>query len=710
MNNIQTYLENLSKDAKEANYEVINGFSDDERLMFLYAYYHYFNADDSNFDELLNGDVYEYNSQDGITGVYHDPDSDSNDVDILVSMYLDEDEEFYLPTVLNRIKCAEIAAFSARDEKEGRKDIKNLFVNDNRFSKDRPLTIHVVTNFNPKNASKKKSIIKAISELGTAEEYVSYKISFGFDIEFEILEIEDPKEYVDKATLQIDKNDNILLFGSEKSMIVNISAKSLKSAYEQYGYRGLFAQNLRYYVKNAKIDNNIISSIIGRPSLFWYLNNGIIIICDSYVVRGNSIIVKKFSIINGGQTTKLIGECDFDKDFFVQCKIIKNKYSDEDQKVTFIADVAEASNTQKPIKGKDIIANRLEQRQLKKQLAKAGIYCQIKRGEKINKKLYPNAWQNTTNEEIGQFLLAFTYQKPGAARANKASICGNAERYNLLFSKQYNSGLLGDLLKIKAYYKMWATHTKKYDKNLDEYKVGLSSYGMFYVTAIIGILVKIYYHSEYLCTIKEARTLEQKMEILSQHDIDHYIFNKNMTKEDYFELFDFCYSYFYMPGYDVMKQQKLRYNSFANFTKVESNFVTYIFPQIWMTINNGIPKEISDYFDEILYSASEAEKKRDAKLLKKYINVTSGKMNQESSLPEDVVKIIKENLIDYRNRVIKKYNLKSFEVYSGTVVDRISLYAPTSLTALTKLHCLNEYQLKTYGKDIVLIVKNSIWK
>lgn len=188
-----------------------------------------------------------------------------------------------------------------------------------------------------------------------------------------------------------------------------------------YGYRGLFSQNLRYYVKSAKVDENIIESMQEHPDNFWYFNNGIILICEDYLISETSIILRKFSIINGGQTTKLIGETEFNKDFFLQCKIIKNKYLDEDERLEFISDVAEASNTQKPIKNKDLIANRIEQRLLKKQMANEGVYCQIKRGEKINKKLYPNAWQNTTNEELGQFLLSFVYQKPGTARGSKQS-------------------------------------------------------------------------------------------------------------------------------------------------------------------------------------------------------------------------------------------------------------------------------------------------
>ena len=46
---------------------------------------------------------------------------------------------------------------------------------------------------------------------------------------------------------------------------------------------------------------------------------------DDFTIDGNTITIKNFSIINGGQTTKLIGETDFSTDFFVQCKIIKFK-------------------------------------------------------------------------------------------------------------------------------------------------------------------------------------------------------------------------------------------------------------------------------------------------------------------------------------------------------------------------------------------------
>ena len=424
MANIKKYISDLLLEFERLSYDEMKMCTKEERLLYLYTYYHYFNADSSKISDISQGDVFDENSSDRIAGIYIDRDSDYEDVDIIVVNYL-EDEEFDFPGILKVFRDVEKTIFAyAENRNMCRKKIAVLLGDDDyKFTEERPLKIKLITNFNPKTAVRKRSILNALNNMQPIHDYVTYQISFGYDIEYEILEIESPKEYVDEGIITIDQADNFVSFGKESSVIVNISAKSLKSLYELYGYRGLFSQNLRYYVKSAKVDENIIESMQEHPDNFWYFNNGIILICEDYLISETSIILRKFSIINGGQTTKLIGETEFNKDFFLQCKIIKNKYLDEDERLEFISDVAEASNTQKPIKNKDLIANRIEQRLLKKQMANEGVYCQIKRGEKINKKLYPNAWQNTTNEELGQFLLSFVYQKPGTARGSKQSIC-----------------------------------------------------------------------------------------------------------------------------------------------------------------------------------------------------------------------------------------------------------------------------------------------
>ena len=706
MSDMDKYINNLIAEFKRLSYEDMAECSDTEKLLYLYAYYHYFNADSSKISDIVQGNIYYPDAPDQITGIYLDQEADNGDVDAVIAIY-SHNNSFDFPAILKTFKDAEAAILAAQESKTNvRKELSDITRDDEyRISATRPLKIRLITNYNPKTAGTKKAILNAIQTMKPASDHVSYLISFGLDIEYEIMEIENPKEYVDEAVIQLDAPNNHMCFGTEESLIVNISARSLKCLYEQYGYRGLFAQNLRYYVKNARIDGNIVESIQEHPENFWYYNNGIILICDDYLIDGSNILVRNFSIINGGQTTKLVGETDFDQDFYIQCKIIKNKYESVDERLEFIANVAEATNTQKPIKDKDLIANRIEQRLLKRQLADAGIYCQIKRGEKVNKKLYPAAWQNTTNEELGQFLLSFVYQKPGTARGSKASICGNKERYHLLFSKKYNSGLLSDLLKIKAFYKLWASRVKKTDDGTDPYKVGLVNNGMFFMTAIIGIVCKIYYRPNVINQITTSVMSEQKLEVVAQHDIDHPIFRLDLEKkEQFFTLFEYCYTKFYRPGYEFLKTFKEKYNNYSNFTKINNNYTTYVFKQIEFEYRHGIPDNDMNLLDSILYKASDEDFLRNKALLEKYVNVVYVDAASESNVPESVSAEIKERLIAYRTKTYKLNRIKAYEVFKNVSCDRIAKFAPTSLEDLKALRCLDEAQITLYGQDIIEIV------
>ena len=347
MSDIDMYISNLIYEFKRLSYEDVEKCSDTEKLLYLYAYYHYFNADSSKISDIIQGNVCLQGAVDHISGIYIDQDSDNGDVDAVIAIY-SENNSFNFPAILKIFKDAEAAICAVQEHKSnGRKELGTIFGDeDYKISSTKPVKNRLITNHNPKTIVNKRAITKALQAMKPEHDYVTYHISFGLDIEYEIMEIENPKEYVDEAVIKLDAPNNFMRFGAEESLIVNISALSPKNLYVQYGYRGLFAQNLRYYVKNAKIDGNIVESIQEHPENFWYYNNGIILICDNYIIDGNSILVQNFSIVNGGQTTKLVGETDFTQDFCIQCKIIKNKYQSDDDRLEFIANVAEASNTQ----------------------------------------------------------------------------------------------------------------------------------------------------------------------------------------------------------------------------------------------------------------------------------------------------------------------------------------------------------------------------
>lgn len=242
MSDMDKYINNLVSEFKRLSYEDVENCSDTEKLLYLYAYYHYFNEDSSKISDIIHGNIYYQNASDQITGIYLDQDSDSGDVDAVIVVY-SENNTFDFPAILKMFKDAEAAVCAAREHKSCvRKELISALSDDEyRISAAKPLKIRLITNYNPKTMGNKRAITNALQAMKPEREYVTYHISFGFDIEYEIMEIENPKEYVDEAVIKIDAANNFMRFGAEESLIVNISALSLKSMYEQYGYRGLFA-------------------------------------------------------------------------------------------------------------------------------------------------------------------------------------------------------------------------------------------------------------------------------------------------------------------------------------------------------------------------------------------------------------------------------------------------------------------------------------
>ena len=134
---------------------------------------------------------------------------------------------------------------------------------------------------------------------------------------------------------------------------------------------------------------------------------------SEFAVDGNKIKLYNFSIINGCQTTTLIGEysgVNEGDDFYLPCKIVKsNKNKIDDEFYSTISKIAEASNSQKPISDRDLKSNRDELKNLKRLLLKEEpkVHLIIKRGEEIKKKSFQYIWQTIHNDFLGQLILSF---------------------------------------------------------------------------------------------------------------------------------------------------------------------------------------------------------------------------------------------------------------------------------------------------------------
>ena len=177
---------------------------------------------------------------------------------------------------------------------------------------------------------------------------------------------------------------------------------------------------------------------------------------------------------------------------------------------------------------------------------------------------------------------------------------------------------------------------------------------------------------------------------------------------EFFELFEYCYSRFYRPGYEFLKTFKQRYNNYSNFTKVNNNYSTYVFKQIEFEYREGIPSRDREFLDSMFYVATEEDIVRNAGLLEKYVNVVYVDASATSSVSDSVSANIKEALVAYRTKTYKLNRIKAYEVFRNASCDRIAKFAPTTIEDLKALRCLDEAQVTLYGQDIIEIVKQFV--
>lgn len=377
----------------------------------------------------------------------------------------------------------------------------------------------------------------------------------------------------------------------ENSMIVNIKASSLKKLYNKYNKQGLFSYNLREHISQKNVDSGIENTIKNEKEKFWFYNNGITIGCTDYHLDGNNVKIRNFSIINGAQTTTKIGESkliDINNDFAVVCKIVCANGSLQESS-EFIAKISEASNSQKPIKPRDLKANSIEQKRLANGSAqnKYPLAIEIKRGVlPINYKSVTNKWQRVTNEYIGQLILSCLLQKPGTARSGKSSIFTSDKIYNQIYKRKHDFDTLYDLVRIAHIYD--DEFKPNYLLTCEDFdRIGIMQNGKFTILAIVFYLVK-----------KRKNMVDKYSDERLNDDTIDGILTLHYEGNDFDEKIKNLFSIIIMRLGDLYNAKKndLGLTSYSNFFKTDSTYREIILRNIDEMMKEDIYKKgINDY-------------------------------------------------------------------------------------------------------------------
>jgi hypothetical protein len=164
----------------------------------------------------------------------------------------------------------------------------------------------------------------------------------------------------------------------------------------------LFSANIRGFLdmlsRKTSVNRGILDTVTRVPKRFWAFNNGVTILTKGFIRKEQAVEVNGVSVINGAQTTGVLGNAPRDQAATcrVPCRFIK--CSDLD----LVNEIIENNNTQNAIKAFDIRSNDPVQRRLQTEFSAVGIvYLHRRQGAQ---RLGESAIQAET---LAPFLAAF---------------------------------------------------------------------------------------------------------------------------------------------------------------------------------------------------------------------------------------------------------------------------------------------------------------
>jgi hypothetical protein len=160
----------------------------------------------------------------------------------------------------------------------------------------------------------------------------------------------------DEVEIQLQENLWLRKEKPNQTFVAIVKGKVLRDLYRRHK-ETLFAYNIRGYLGDRGINQQIVSTAEKDPERFFYFNNGISAICtDLEVDRSRNVLkAKKMQIINGAQTVGALNRANVDDEVEVLVRVTQGLSVVTDK--GFNADIIRFNNSQNIIKISDFKAN-----------------------------------------------------------------------------------------------------------------------------------------------------------------------------------------------------------------------------------------------------------------------------------------------------------------------------------------------------------------
>lgn len=235
----------------------------------------------------------------------------------------------------------------------------------------------------------------------------------------------------DRIQIVYDQNQANLIEHSTDSVsgvVCTVAAKEIARIVKEHPT--VFDENLRRFRgTGSAVNKAIVDTCTSRENakLFWFLNNGITIVCDDYDVNKDYddpfVKVTNLQIVNGCQTSTALSNA-LDKETLVDgtkvlLRILKTESPD------LATNLVVTTNTQNKITSRELKAKDEIQYAIQSAIdRKFGIKYERTPNEFARVKTKPKP-ETVSNEKVGQAYLAIALKRPGDARARLYKIWGD---------------------------------------------------------------------------------------------------------------------------------------------------------------------------------------------------------------------------------------------------------------------------------------------
>jgi hypothetical protein len=277
--------------------------------------------------------------------------------------------------------------------------------------------------------------------------------------------------------------------GELKGIICTVSAKEIAEVIKKDKDDAIFDSNIRRFLGSRGAVNSDIKKTCTDPSVsfqFWFLNNGITIVCDSFDAVTDPddprVKIRNMQIVNGCQTSKTLAMAASEGGLTKDTRVLLRIY--ETTNINLVDKIVLTTNNQNKITSRDLHANKPEQIDMQNGFAKYGYFYERKSRQYDDK---PGLDINhiMVNEIVAQSYLSIVLKMPSDASRRKYKVW--SELYDKIFNGK--QGVEPYILATKIYLLISKMlEDEKYSNSTDDIQRKLANNGSFHIARIVAHL------------------------------------------------------------------------------------------------------------------------------------------------------------------------------------------------------------------------------